>query len=99
MRSMMAQSGGDAQSGVEPAGALDAGDEEAIKKLLVRAVEAAEVRFEIQIQIRHRCGKQAPHAGLARSAQLDFFVSLLLQESQRGENVLNAVGVVALVER
>src|SRR5690349_13246170 len=98
MPGVLSQWGRDAESGVKSAGALDAGDEEAVQEVLVLALKISDAGVEVKIQIGHSRGEQTPHARRAGAPQFDFFGRLFLKEGQGRENILNAIGIVTLVE-
>ena len=82
---------GQLAGGAQAAGALDAGDEEAVDVILVGAGEAAKVGLEIDGLARNGGGEETPDGGFAEADEAGV---RRVQPGQGGEDVLHAVGIV-----
>src|SRR5579862_1114342 len=83
----------------QTAGMLHARHEEVPDEIFVAALEAGQIGIQFQVRGRDSGGEQTPDGGVFQTNQIHFAGLLSIQKSQRRENVLHAVGVVAEIER
>ena len=81
------------QGRTQSSGALNAGHEEAVAKILVGAAEPVQVRHQIDRHRRDRGGEDAPDPGVAQAHHFQLPAHLPLQIRGRREDILHAFGV------